>query len=91
LWLTLRAVTCPLVGEYVAFQPEAMVCPLGILKTSDQPFTVELPMSFPGVDGVGDPAGRRAEVAARRPAAGRCPAVGRTVIPRRRPVCASVM
>ena len=31
------AVTCPLVGEYVAFQPLVMVCPDARENLSDQP------------------------------------------------------
>jgi hypothetical protein len=44
LWLALRAVTWPLAGEYVAFQPLAMLWPAGRLNTSDQPLMVEVPV-----------------------------------------------
>ncbi len=38
------AVTCPLLGLYVAFHPLVIVCPLGSVNTSDQSLIVELPL-----------------------------------------------
>src|SRR5687768_6989070 len=40
----LRAVTAPLAGLYVAFQPEVIVCPAGSVKARAQPLTVEPPV-----------------------------------------------
>src|SRR6185437_2887982 len=40
----LRAVTAPLVGEYVAFQPDVMFCPPGSVKASVQPLMAVLPV-----------------------------------------------
>jgi hypothetical protein len=40
----LVAVTAPLEGEYVAFQPLVMTCPAGRVNTSDQPSIVALPL-----------------------------------------------
>jgi len=42
--LALVAVTAPLLGEYVAFQPLVMVCPDARLNLSDQPLIADEPV-----------------------------------------------
>ncbi|BCB81718.1 hypothetical protein Pflav_081280 [Phytohabitans flavus] len=52
LYETLRAVTWPLLGEYVAFQPDVIVCPLGSAKASVQPLTGALLVLVMVIDAV---------------------------------------
>ena len=44
LYETFVAVTCPLVGAYVAFQPLVIVCPAGRVNVSDQPLMGDVPV-----------------------------------------------
>jgi hypothetical protein len=52
LYEALRAVTAPLFGEYDAFQPDVMVCPLGRVKASVQPVTVVVLVFVTVIDAV---------------------------------------
>ncbi len=44
LYPTFRAVTAPLDGEYVAFQPLVIACPLGSVNARAQPLIAAVPL-----------------------------------------------